>query len=71
MAKVINKIRGIKTVGELIEALNTYPPELPVCIDCDYTLTVFQTKPEEDESSYPDGELEICGSEYEDFDEDE
>lgn len=57
MATITGKTT-VETVGELIEALQSFPPELPVECGLDTCVTVYQVVPVLDgEEAYVD----ICG----------
>lgn len=49
MAIVIKKKTGLRTVGEVIEALEQFPRDMPIGAAMDDEVTVYQKKPQEGE----------------------
>ena len=62
MARVIHKTADIETVGQLIQVLQRFLPDMPVRVGGDDTVTVFQVEPVEGESFEDErGRVEITG----------
>lgn len=49
MATVIKKKAGLRTVGEVIDALALFPRDMPIGAGMDDEVTVYQKKPSKGE----------------------
>jgi hypothetical protein len=62
MATVIKKKAGLRTVGEVIAALQQFPADMPCVAGFDDEVTVYQKKPQPGEHFEDSrGEVQIDG----------
>lgn len=65
MARIKDKKSGLRTVGDVINALNAFPADMPVGSGLERSIKIYRESPESDEETYSDsrGQITIEGDE--------
>ena len=50
MGLIVDVKKGISTVGELIEALQDFPADMGLELDCENVIKIYRVKPQKGES---------------------
>ena len=67
MGLIVERKGGIETVGELIDALQSFPRDMPVQSGFDSVVKVYRVKPQRGETVYDErGHVEVEGDDWHD-----